>query len=62
MHSMDKKKSLTDEFWENAKLPISISDVAEEFFDEFADFINPKSYGAEGILRSIVKLFVEFIK
>ena len=59
---MDDKKGLIDEFWENAKLPISISDVAEEFFDEFANFIDPKSYGAEGILKSIVKLFAEFIK
>jgi len=59
---MDDKKSLIDEFWENAKLPIHISDVAKEFFDEFANFIDPKSYGAEGILRSIVKLFAEFIK
>jgi hypothetical protein len=59
---MDEKRSLIDEFWENAKLPISIEEVAEVFFDEFADFIDPKSYGGEGILRSIVKLFAEFLK
>jgi hypothetical protein len=59
---MGEKRSLIDEFWENAKLPISISDVAEEFFDELGDFIDPKNYGADGILRSVVKLFAEFIK
>ena len=59
---MAKNKSLIDEFWGNASPPISLEDAGKELFDEFANFIDPKTYGAEGILRSIVKLFAEFIK
>jgi len=59
---MDDKKSLIDEFWENVKLPIKMSDVVEDLFNELANFVDPRSYGAEGILKSIVKLFVELVE
>jgi len=62
MHAMDKKKSLADEFWDDASPPASIEEIQKEFFDEFAKFIDPQTYGGDGILRSIVKLFTDLIK
>ena len=59
---MDKKKSLVDEFWEDASPPVDVEEMLKEFFGEFARFIDPKTYGGDGILRSIVKLFADLIK
>jgi hypothetical protein len=59
---MSKKKGFIEEFWEDASPPIDTEAILKEFFDEFADFVDPQSYGAGGVLRSIVKLFAEFIE
>jgi len=59
---MSKKKGLIEEFWEDASPPISAKEMVKELFDEFTEFIDPKTYGGDGILKSIVKLFAEFTK
>jgi len=59
---MSKKRSLIDEFWEDASPPVDTEKVMKEFFGEFAEFIDPKTYGGDGILKSIVKLFADLIK
>jgi hypothetical protein len=59
---MPKRKGLIEEFWEASHWPFDTKAVLKEFFDEFANFVNPQSYGADGILKSVVKMFAEFIK
>jgi hypothetical protein len=59
---MSKKKGLIEEFWESAEMPDARHEAVKEFFDELGNFLDPKNYGAGGILRSVVKLFTEFLE
>jgi len=62
MKTMKKRKGLIEEFWESAKIPNAKHEAMKEFFDELGNFLDPKSYGGDGILRSVVKLFTEFLE
>jgi hypothetical protein len=59
---MNKKKGLIEEFWESAEIPHVKHKAMKELFDELGNFLDPKSYGGDGILKSIVKLFTEFLE
>jgi hypothetical protein len=59
---MSKKKGLIEEFWENAKIPYVKHRATKELFDELNDFLDPRTYVGDGILRSVAKLFTEFLK
>ncbi len=59
---MGKRKGLIEEFWESAELPDVRHQAIKEFFDELNEFIDPRTYVGEGILKSVVKIFTEFLK
>jgi hypothetical protein len=59
---MSKKKGLIEEFWENAKLPDVKHKAMKELFDEFDEFVNPRTYVGDGILTSVVKLIKDLMK
>lgn len=58
----NRRKSLIEEFWEDASLPPVMDEARKELFDELAKFIDPRTYGGEGILRSIFKFLTEIVE
>jgi hypothetical protein len=52
---MKRRKGVLDEFWENAEIPYGVHDAEKELFGEIEKFMDPKSYGGDGIVKSMIK-------
>jgi len=62
MKTMKKRKGLIEEFWESAEMPDVRHEAMKELFNELSNLLDPRNYGGDGILKSVVKLFTEFLK